>query len=60
VSADSTGFERDLYEFPELPSPLSRFTDALFTQSAYANVHTTSAPAGEIRGQIRGEDREDR
>ena len=28
-------------------------TDALFANSAYANVHTTNAPAGEIRGQIR-------
>jgi hypothetical protein len=25
VSADATGFQRDLYEFPELPSPLSQF-----------------------------------
>jgi hypothetical protein len=35
-------------------------TDALFTNSAYANVHTTNAPAGEIRGQIHGDDREGR
>jgi hypothetical protein len=25
ASADATGFERDLYEYPELPSPLSQF-----------------------------------
>jgi hypothetical protein len=24
VSADATGFQHDLYEFPELPSPLLR------------------------------------
>jgi hypothetical protein len=27
-------------------------TDALFSNSAYANVHTTKFPAGEIRGQV--------
>jgi hypothetical protein len=34
------------------------FIDILTSNSAYANVHTTSFPAGEIRGQIRpsGED----
>jgi len=30
----------------------SALTDALTSHSAYANVHTTAAPAGEIRGQI--------
>jgi hypothetical protein len=33
-------------------------TDALTSNSAYANVHTTAAPAGEIRGQIRERDKE--
>jgi len=32
-------------------------TDALFSNSAYANIHTTKFPAGEIRGQIRLEGR---
>ena len=31
-------------------------TDALISNSAYANVHTTAAPEGEIRGQIRESD----
>jgi hypothetical protein len=30
VSADATGFQRDLYEFPELPSPLSQFLEKEF------------------------------
>jgi hypothetical protein len=29
------------------------FVDALRANTAYANIHTTSFPAGEIRGQIR-------
>jgi hypothetical protein len=33
-------------------------TDALFSNSAYANVHTVKFPAGEIRGQIRLERRD--
>ena len=32
-------------------------TDALFSNSAYVNVHTMNFPAGEIRGQIRIERR---
>jgi hypothetical protein len=32
-------------------------TDALFSNSAYANIHTTKFPAGEIRGQIHLPDR---
>ncbi|MBV8097067.1 MAG: CHRD domain-containing protein [Acetobacteraceae bacterium] len=27
-------------------------TDALFSNTAYANIHTTAFPAGEIRGQV--------
>jgi hypothetical protein len=30
--------------------------DALTSNTAYANVHSTNFPAGEIRGQIRGDD----
>lgn len=30
VSAASTGFERDLYKFPELPPPLSQFLETQF------------------------------
>jgi hypothetical protein len=30
-------------------------TDALTSNTAYANIHTTSFPGGEIRGQIRAE-----
>ena len=34
--------------------------DALTSHTAYANVHTTAFPAGEIRGQVRGLDDEGR
>jgi hypothetical protein len=34
--------------------------DAITSKTAYANVHTTGLPAGEIRGQCRSERREDR
>jgi hypothetical protein len=33
--------------------------DALESNTAYANIHTTNFPAGEIRGQVRGGDRDD-
>jgi len=35
------------------------FVDALRANAAYANVHTTSYPAGEIRGQIHKDNRRD-
>jgi hypothetical protein len=31
---------------------------ALTSNTAYANIHTTAFPAGEIRGQIHREDRD--
>jgi CHRD domain len=34
--------------------------DAIVSNTAYANVHTTAFGAGEIRGQCRSEDREER
>jgi hypothetical protein len=34
--------------------------DALTSDTAYANIHTTALPAGEIRGQCRSDDRKDR
>jgi hypothetical protein len=33
--------------------------DALESNTAYANIHTTSFPAGEVRGQVRRRDRDD-
>jgi hypothetical protein len=33
--------------------------DALTSNTAYANVHTTNFPSGEIRGQVRRVERED-
>jgi hypothetical protein len=37
----------------------SALIDALNSNTAYANIHTTKFPAGEIRGQVRRGDRED-
>jgi hypothetical protein len=37
----------------------SALLDALNSNTAYANIHTTKFPAGEIRGQVRRGDRED-
>jgi hypothetical protein len=39
------------------PGDFDALTDALFSNSAYANVHTANFPAGEIRGQVRLERR---
>jgi CHRD domain len=35
-------------------------TAALGSNTAYANIHTVKFPAGEIRGQMRQRDRDDR
>ena len=32
---------------------------AILSNTAYANIHTTNFPAGEIRGQVRRDDEED-
>jgi hypothetical protein len=41
------------------PGDFDAFVDALRSNTAYANIHTTGFPAGEIRGQIH-KDRRDR
>jgi hypothetical protein len=38
------------------PGDFDALEDALTTNTAYANIHTSSFPAGEIRGQIHGGD----
>jgi CHRD domain len=40
------------------PGDFSAVLDALNSNTAYANVHTSKFPAGEIRGQVRRGDRE--
>jgi hypothetical protein len=35
------------------PGDFDALTDALTSNTAYGNIHTTKFPAGEIRGQIR-------
>lgn len=35
------------------PGDFDALTDALFSDTAYANIHTTKFPSGEIRGQVR-------
>jgi len=42
------------------PGDFDALEDALTSNTAYANVHTMKFPAGEIRGQVRKVDREDR
>jgi CHRD domain len=34
--------------------------DALTSNTAYANIHSTGLPNGELRGQVRSEEREKR
>ena len=41
------------------PGELGEFIAAIRAGSAYANVHTTMSPSGEIRGQLRGRGRDD-
>lgn len=40
------------------PSDFAALTDALASHTAYANIHTTGLPGGEIRGQIVRSDEE--
>jgi len=41
------------------PGDFDAVLDALNSNTAYANIHTTKFPAGEIRGQVRRGDRDD-
>jgi hypothetical protein len=41
------------------PGDFTAIVSALNSNTAYANIHTTRFPAGEIRGQVRRGDRED-
>jgi CHRD domain-containing protein len=41
------------------PGDFDALVDALTSNTAYGNVHTTKFPAGEIRGQLRGGHHED-
>jgi hypothetical protein len=41
------------------PGDFDAVTDALNSNTAYANIHTTKFPLGEIRGQVRRGDRDD-
>jgi hypothetical protein len=38
------------------PGEFAKILDAIRSGAAYANVHTTRFPGGEIRGQIRSND----
>jgi hypothetical protein len=42
------------------PTNFQGLVDALESNTAYANIHTTAYPAGEIRGQVHSEEREHR
>jgi CHRD domain len=42
------------------PAAFDALVDALESNTAYANIHTTALKGGEIRGQCRSEDREHR
>ena len=42
------------------PAAFDALVDALGSNTAYANIHTTALKGGEIRGQCRSEDRKHR
>jgi hypothetical protein len=41
------------------PGDFNALAQALLSNTAYGNIHTTTFPAGEIRGQVRRDDDED-